>query len=65
MTLNMLIAEMQINRRNVENAYYGLLNLRNAMKITIEEGYKEIPAEKVVQVLGDILFLLGKVVEEK
>lgn len=64
MTLNTLIAEMQINRRNVENAYYGLLNLHNAMVISKEED-KEIPADKIMKILCDALHLLEMVVEEQ
>lgn len=62
MSLDMLINHLQFNRRDVQNAYYHLLTLRQAM-IIAKESNKDIPSEVILEQLGSALFLLEGVVE--
>lgn len=63
MTLRDIISEMQYNRSRVENAYYGLLNLRNCLVVAKEEDV-EISEKAVMAMLNDTLKLLEEVVEK-
>lgn len=63
MNLRDTISEMQYIRTRVDNAYYGLLNLRNCLVAAQEEG-KTLPEGAVMAVLNNALKSLEEVVEK-